>query len=74
MNLYREFLALLPQDVLLVGRVTSQNADGTSSVSFPDGTQMRPRGQSVPTGSKAFIQAGEIRGQAPELPSYDLEV
>lgn len=74
MNLYKSFLELIPRSALLVGEVTTHNADGTSTVELPDSAVMRARGQSVTIGNKAFIEAGEIRGEAPNLPSYDLEV
>lgn len=74
MNLYKKFLELLPRDILLVGEVTAHNSDGTSTIELPDGNLIRARGQSVSVGNNAFIEAGEVKGQAPSLPSYDLEV
>ncbi len=73
-NPYRALLDLLPADPLLIGEVTAHNADGTSVVTLPDGATIQARGQSVPEGSTAFVQSGEIRGAAPDLPSHSVDV
>ncbi len=74
MNLYKRLLDLLPRDILLVGEVTAHNLDGTSTVELPDGSLIRARGQSVSVGNKAFVEAGQIQGEAPDLPAYDVEI
>ena len=74
MNLYRQLEQLLPHQPLLVGTVTAHNADGTSTVQLPDGRLLRPRGQSVAVGQQAFVQAGEIRGQAPSLTTVEITI
>lgn len=51
---------ILPSDPLLVGKVILHDVDGTSTVSLPDGREIRVRGQSVTVGQSAFIQSGEI--------------
>ncbi len=73
-NAYRALLDLLPADPLLIGEVTAHGADGTSAVTLPDGAIVQARGQSVPVASMAFVQSGEVRGAAPNLPSHVIEV
>jgi len=73
-NLYKRLLELIPHDILLVGEVTAHNADGTSTVELPDGSLIRARGQTVAVGDKAFVEAGQIQGDAPDLPAYDVEI
>lgn len=73
-NPWKKLEGLLPDDPLLVGDVTAQNADGTSTVQLPDNRVIRVRGQSVAVGLKAFVQGGEIRGQAPSLPVVAITV
>ncbi|RAH37403.1 hypothetical protein [Halomonas sp. SL1] len=73
-NLYRQFLDLIPRDPLLVGEVTSHNTDGTSTLQLPGGGTLRARGQGVAVGLKAFVQTGEIRGEAPDLTDVTVEV
>lgn len=66
-GLYRDFSALLPSDPLLVAQVVSLNADGTSTVAFPNGSQLKVRGQGIAVSGFAFIRGGEIRGEAPAV-------
>lgn len=68
MNLYKRFQGLIPTDPLRVGQVTSINSDGTSTVTLTGGGSIRARGDSVSVGQNAFVQGGEIRGEAPTLP------
>lgn len=74
MNLWRDFEGLLPRDPLLVAQVVALNADGTSTVQFINGSQLRVRGQGVAVGDYAFIRGGEIRGEAPAVVPVVLEV
>lgn len=73
-GLYRALIDLLPGDPLTVAVVVSHNADGTSTVEFPNGSQLKVRGQGVAVGSYAFIKGGEIRGEAPAVTPVTLEV
>lgn len=74
MNLWRKFKELLPSDPLLAGAVASHNADGTSSITLPDGSLIRARGQGVAVGLMAFVRAGLVEGPAPTLPVEVIEV
>ncbi len=73
-NLYRQFLELIPHDPLQVGEVTSHNSDGTSTLQLPGGGLLRARGQGVAVGLKAFVRAGEVKGEAPDLQDVTVEV
>ena len=74
MNLYRRLLDVLPADPLLIGEVTAHNADGTSTVELPSGDTVRVRGQGVAIGDNAFVQAGQVQGEAPDLPVVSVEI
>lgn len=74
MNLWRDFEGLLPSDPLLVAQVVALHADGTSTVQFANGSQLRVRGQAVAVNAYAFIRGGEIRGEAPAVVPVVLEV
>ena len=74
MNLWRDFEGLLPSDPLLVAQVVTLHADGTSTVEFQNGSQLRVRGQGVAVAAYAFIRGGEIRGEAPAVVPVVLEV
>lgn len=74
MNLWRQFEGLLPRDPLQVAQVVAHNADGTSTVQFQNGSQLRVRGQSVPVNGFAFIRDGEVRGAAPAVVPVVLDV
>lgn len=74
MNIWRRFRDLIPGDPLLVGTVASHNADGTSSITLPDGSLIRARGQGVAVASRAFVRAGVVEGEAPTLPVEVIEI
>lgn len=69
-NIWRQFRSLLPSDPLRVGEVIAHNSDGTSSVMLPGNITLRARGQDVAIGQHAFVQGGQIQGQAPALMTY----
>lgn len=72
-NPYRQFLNLLPKRPLLVGTITTVNSDGTVDVELPDSKIVRVRG----TGSvddRVFVQDGEVRGAAPDLPTASVQI
>lgn len=74
-NHFRALKALIaPEDPLWVGTVQSHNADGTSTVLLPGGGLIRPRGQGVAVGARAFVRGGEVRGEAPALDAVTLVV
>lgn len=73
-NVWSQFRRLLPSHALLSGEVTAHNADDTSLVELPDGAVLRVYGTQVAVGDRALVRAGEIVGEAPDLPTYDAEV
>jgi hypothetical protein len=73
-SIWREFDGVLPKRPLTIAEVVSHNSDGTSTVEYPGGAQVRVRGQSVDVGDNAFIRDGEIRGQAPDVTPDVLDV
>lgn len=64
----------LVADPLLVAEVVAHNADGSSTVQFPNGSVLKVMGQDVEEGSYAFIRSGEVRGEAPSVVPVTLEV
>lgn len=74
-NPWKKFLGLLPGGGRAVGEVISINATaGTSIIELRNGSQIAVKGAGVGVGNKAFILDGQITGQAPSLPQYDVEV
>ncbi len=74
MNLWKEFQSLLPQDPVTYGRVLSHNADGTSRVELPGGVVVMADGTPVAVGGHVWMQAGRVTGEAPDLPSFSVDV
>ena len=72
MNLYRQFLDLLPQRPLQVGTVTAVT-NGVCTVTLPGGGIDTARG-SASVGQRVFIRDGAIEGLAPELPLVQIDV
>lgn len=73
-NLWKRLQGLTQEDPLLVGTVQAHNPDGTSTLILLDGGVLRAAGQSVAVNGKAFVRAGRIEGEAPDLPQVDIEV
>lgn len=73
-NLWAKFAELLPGDPTLIGKVSSHTADGYSILEMPGGGVMKAKGISVTTGKKVFVQGGEVRGEAPELEYFEVDV
>lgn len=75
MSLWHEFGDAVNRDPLLVAVVIAIDADrGTSTVEFPNGSQLVVRGTTVEIDGHAFVRAGEIRGTAPAVTPVELEV
>ena len=74
MNLFKQFQELIPgADPLLVGTVTAVGTTTTTLSSFAGG-MVTVRGTGVAIGKRAFYRAGELAGEAPDLPTYEIEV
>lgn len=72
-NLYRQLRELLPEPALTVATVTATHTDGTVTVSYPGGSQQRVRGTGS-VGAKVFVRAGQVEGDAPNLPNLVIDV
>lgn len=74
-NAWSQFRGLLPENPTIVALVVEHNADGTSTVEQPSGDRFRAIGQGVAEGSMAFVRAGAVIAEAPDVASVvDLEV
>ena len=74
MNLFKQFQELIPgADPLLVGTVTASTGTSTT-LETPGGGVVIVRGGGVAIGQKAFYRGGELVGEAPALPTYEIEV
>ena len=74
MNLFKRFLELVPgTDPLLVGTVTAMTST-TTTLDTLAGSPITVRGVGVTIGKKAFYRGGELAGEAPDLPTYEIEV
>ena len=73
-NIWQQFKALIPEGILVIATITANNGNGTSQAELRDGSVITVKGESVLSGQKAFIQDGEIKGTAPDLAQYEVEV
>jgi len=73
-NPWTKLRRLLPHDPLLVGTVTAIDQAGNSTVALLGGGTVRVRGQGVAIGAKAYVQGGEIQGEAPDLEEVAIDV
>ena len=73
-NIWQQFKALLPDGVRVVATVIANNGNGTSQAELRDGSVITVKGESVGVGERAFIQDGEVKGAAPGLAQYEVEV
>ena len=64
-NPYREFMALMPDQPLEVGEITSI-AGGVALITLPGGGVLQARGEGA-VGQRVFVRAGVIEGEAPTL-------
>jgi hypothetical protein len=65
MNLYKQFLDLLPKTPLQVGTVLDVTG-GVATLELPDGSLDQARGDAG-IGDRVFFRAGAIEGPAPTL-------
>ena len=73
-NIWQQFKALIPEGVRVVVTITANNGNGTSQATLRNGSVITVKGESVSSGQKAFIQDGEIKGTAPDLAQYEVEI
>ena len=72
-NIWQQFKALLPDGVRVVATITANNGNGTSQAELRDGSVITVKGE-VSVGEKVFIQDGEVKGTAPDLTQYEVQV
>ena len=74
-NPFRRLLELLPQSPLTVATVAAVHTDGTVSVTYPGGSQIRVRGGGgVIEGDQVFVRNSVIEDIAPSLAFATIEV
>ena len=73
-NIWQQFKALIPDGVRVVATITANNGNGTSQVELRNGSVITVKGESVGIGGRVFIQDGEVKGTAPDLAQYEVEV
>jgi hypothetical protein len=72
MNLYKQFLDLLPKTPLLVGEVVAYS-NGVALIQEPGGGRQHARG-TAEVGDNVFFRDGVIHGPAPDLTDVQIEV
>ncbi|WP_257264067.1 hypothetical protein [Endozoicomonas sp. ONNA2] len=73
-NIWQQFKVLTLEGVRVVATITANNGNGTSQTTLRDGSVITVKRRSVNVGEKAFILDGEIKGTAPNLAQYEVEV
>lgn len=73
-NPWKQFSELLPKPARLIGRVSSLNSHGTSTVVLRDGSAIMAKGQGSATGQKVLVENGEISREVPDLPVFNITV
>jgi len=73
-NLFRYLRERMPAPALQIATVMAVNADNTSTVQYPDGTQQRARGTAVAVGQPAFVRNGVVEGLAPARSATVIEI
>ena len=73
-NIWQQFKALIPEGTRTVVTIIANNGNGTSQAQLRDGSVVTVIGEIVAEGKKAFLQNGEVKGAAPELAQYEIEV
>ncbi|WP_422139007.1 hypothetical protein [Endozoicomonas sp. ALC020] len=72
-NIWQQFKALIPEGVRVIAIISANNGNGTSQAELRGGSVITVKGE-VGVGEKVFIQNGEIKGIAPSLAQYEVEV
>ncbi|TXT38836.1 MAG: hypothetical protein FD135_2627 [Comamonadaceae bacterium] len=74
-NIFRALRDLIPEAPRQVATVSAvHTVTGDSTVTWPEGSQQRMLGTSVPIGCKAFVRGGVIECSAPDLPLVTIEI
>lgn len=74
-NLYKRLRQLLPDEPVLTGEVSAAYSDGTALIDMPGNGQLRVRNPfGHQAGSRVYVQAQVITGDAPQLPYVLIEI
>lgn len=73
MNLFKQFLNLIPPRPLEVGTVQSIISSGIANIELPGGGVLQARGEAIP-GQRVFVRDGLIEGPAPDLDYIEGEI
>jgi hypothetical protein len=71
-NLFTQFLKLIPEAPLMVGDVVAF-ANGVATIEEPGGGRLQARGTAT-VGDRVYFRDGVIEGPAPDLPVIQIEV
>lgn len=75
-NFYRRLKALLPDDLVMTGQISSVFADGTALVALEGAAGLlrvrNPLGTA--SGVRVYVQGGAVTGSAPAMPYLLIEV
>ena len=73
MNLFKQFLDLIPPRPLEVGTVQSIISNGIATIELPGGGVLQARGEAT-QGQRVFVRDGVVEGPAPTLEWIEGEV
>ena len=73
MNLFKQFLDLIPPRPLEVGTVQGIISSGIANVELPGGGVLQARGEAT-IGQRVFVRDGVIEGPAPDLDYIEGEI
>ena len=75
-NLFKRLKALLPDDPVMTGQISTVFTDGTALVALEGSEgQLRVRNPlSTAAGVRVYVQSGAVTGPAPEMPYVLIEV
>jgi hypothetical protein len=72
-NVWAMWRRLLPEAPVLLGEILAIHEGGTRTVELLGGGRLRVRGEGA-VGAAVWVRSGIIESEAPDLPSYDIEV
>ena len=73
MNLWILFQSFLPKQATVIGTLVTEHADGTVSIELLGGGVLRVIGTAA-VGTRIFARDGRMTGEAPDLPSVEIEI
>jgi len=73
-NIWQRFKGLIPAGGQTIVTILANNSNGTSQAQLRDGSIVTVKGEQVAAGQKALVREGEVRGAAPDLSQYEVEI